>query len=578
MVSGVLPGRSARAGTTSAASSAARSATLLGKALWWPVAAAVATVCAHLTAAFLARARPVGSGEAALVAATALARGVRAAAGGTAVLGDRFAAAQLAAAQTALPLSAPALVTQSRWACLVVTAVAALLLWAVLRGLGLPAPAAAAGVIALGVATATTPVLAAPVAVVALGWLCLGGAVAARGGRLPVVALVPAAVATVVTPLAGAAVLAGTAWALADGTVRVTPRSRTAWTVVAGAAAAALTVAYVLVGQLRTVAADDPGPVVAAIAGVVVLLLGAPAWRVARWARPLLVGGLPALAVLCVPGPPRGVALVLLLPIAAVAVAVLVDAARRDAAARRATAVVTAGVTVAGVVAVAAAAGVPAPPPSTTVATWAATALAPGTAVRADALARAEIDLSETRPDLRLLAPGTAAPGALDVVTDRAGVPCAVADIVALGTSGGAPATVCRTDGAGPAVASERADRARLGTALAGNPALALDPAAAAVLRSGDVDPRVMLVLATVAADHRITVAAFPTDPSDAPGAPRRAALLTTVDGAPAATTPLLPTWLAAQQQPFAPMTVGPAGTDLLLRWTAPPPPGLVPR
>lgn len=575
MVSGVLPGRATRA---TRAASATDGAGLLGRAWWWPVAAAVATVCAHLTAAILARGRPAGAGEAALVAATAAARGVRAAAGATAVLGDRFAAAQLAALQTGLPLSAPALVTQSRWACLVVTAIAAVLIWVALRGLGLPPAAAAGGVIALGVATATTPVLAAPVGVVALAWLCLAGAVAARGGRLPVVALVPAAVAAVVAPPAGAAILAGTAWALADGTVRVTPRSRPLWAAAAGAAAAALTVAYVLVGQLRTIAADDPGPVVAAVAGVVAVGLGAIAWRAARWARPLLVGGLPMLVVLCIPGPPRGVALVLLVPVAAVAVAVLVDAVRREAASRRAPAVVTAGVTVAGVVAVAAAAAAPAPAPPATLAGWAASALAPGTVVRADALARAEIDLSDTGTGLRLLTPAAVAPGALDVVTARSGTTCTGADIVAIGTSGGAPATVCRTDGAGPAVIAERTERARLGDALAGNPALTLDPAAATTLRTGDVDPRVILVLATVAADHRITIAAFPADPADAPGTPRRAALLTTVDGGPAATTPLLPTWLAAQQRPFAPMTIGPAGTGLLLRWTAPPPPGLVPR
>ena len=49
-------------------------------------------------------------------------------------------------------------------------------------------------------------------------------------------------------------------------------------------------------------------------------------------------------------------------------------------------------------------------------------------------------------------------------------------------------------------------------------------------MRDGAVDPRLMLVLAAMSTAHRIAVADFPADPLDAPGLPRRRAVLTVVD------------------------------------------------
>ena len=80
-------------------------------------------------------------------------------------------------------------------------------------------------------------------------------------------------------------------------------------------------------------------------------------------------------------------------------------------------------------------------------------------------------------------------------------------------------------------VAAEQAGRARFGSALARNPSLDLQPAAAAALEAGIVDPRVVLVLADLASPRRLAIADFPVAPFEPPYALRRRVLLTSVDG-----------------------------------------------
>ncbi len=147
---------------------------------------------------------------------------------------------------------------------------------------------------------------------------------------------------------------------------------------------------------------------------------------------------------------------------------------------------------------------------------------------------------------------------------------------IARGT-GGAPGAVCRTDGAAESVAAESARRTRLGSALADNPSLQLSPAAAAALRAGEVDPRLILVLTGMSTAHRVAVDDFPTVELDSPALPRRQALLTLLDGNAPASSELLRNWLTAQQPPFVPSAIRPVGSALLVGYPAPPLSGLLP-
>jgi hypothetical protein len=102
----------------------------------------------------------------------------------------------------------------------------------------------------------------------------------------------------------------------------------------------------------------------------------------------------------------------------------------------------------------------------------------------------------------------------------------------------------------------EQLDRRRaLAEAVLANPTTHASDAAAAVLRSADVDARLLSLIAVLTAREGVDVAAFPR-PDGADG-PTRSVLLTAVGGAPVGTgepaTAALTTWLAAQRPPFAP-------------------------
>jgi hypothetical protein len=209
--------------------------------------------------------------------------------------------------------------------------------------------------------------------------------------------------------------------------------------------------------------------------------------------------------------------------------------------------------------------------------------------LRADPLDRAELLAGGVRPERLLDLDGPTRPDEVVVVTRRpsthpAGAPtapCAAITVLASvprGT-GGAPTTVCPGAPVAPATAAaEQAGRARFGSALARNPALRLQPAAAAALEAGIVDPRVVLVLADLASPRRLAIEDFPVAPYEPPYALRRRVLLTAVDDLPAAGAPqpLVRTWLARQLPPFVPSAVEAAGTALLVVYPAPTPTGLL--
>ncbi len=132
------------------------------------------------------------------------------------------------------------------------------------------------------------------------------------------------------------------------------------------------------------------------------------------------------------------------------------------------------------------------------------------------------------------------------------------------------------------AAATERADAERTaclvaGSMLAGNPRLHLSGDAARALRAGDVDPRLVTVLAGITAEHDLTVAGFPAVPGEeATDVPRRTVRVSAVDGRPAATAPGLRAWLTAQLRPYRPSAVSTDRNDLVVRYDPPTPVGLL--
>jgi hypothetical protein len=289
-----------------------------------------------------------------------------------------------------------------------------------------------------------------------------------------------------------------------------------------------------------------------------------------------------------VPGPSRLTAALLVAPVLAVAVGLLVDQIG-DRLPRPAFGVLgIVALVLAGVVPTATVIGERTSPAApNALLTWLGTQPGPGTPVRADELDRAELLLAGFPAD-RLRGPhDPPSPGELRLVSDRPAdgrsepepIGCPGQSTVATverGT-GGAPGVVCRTDGGAAAVAAEADRRVRLGRALADNPSLRLSPAAAEMMRGGQVDPRLLLVLTALTTAHRISVEDFPAVELDAPVLPRRQALLTVIDDGAPASSELLRTWLVAQQPPFVPTRLDPVGSALLVGFPAPPPGGLLP-
>ncbi len=526
-----------------------RSATAVGFAV-----VLVGTVLATLLAARRTGAAAAGAGEADLAALVGAVRLPDAGVVATA-LPDLLTARQLAALVAVLPV-ADGVLDGARVAALVCGALAALLVWPVLRAFGTGPAVTAAGVALAGTAP---PALAlhglvstgAPAAV----WLGLAAALAV-GGR-PAAGLAAALVATATAPIAGAAVLALLVHLVLDGTVRVPDRAR----VPAGVAAA------VLVGVLAGVATGPWAgrgavlpPVAAAVGALVAAVVLLVAARRLSWLRPVLTPTAVLTAAALLPTPTGAAAALLALPAVAVVAALLIADLRRAGAVGVATVVATAAALAAAAVVVPTG---PAGPGS--VVGWIAAELPAATPVRADPLDRIEL-LAAGLPPQRLVG---AQDGAVDLVTARGGGdpgPCAVALAAGPGSGGGRSA-VCPSRPPDPA---EESDRERLGGELAGNPALVLAPEASDLLRRGAVDRRVAVVLVALTRAREVRVDAFPETPLDAPGAPRRRLLVGGLDGAEGEESRrLLESFLRGQQPPFAPARTEAVPGGLLVTWAA---------
>lgn len=130
------------------------------------------------------------------------------------------------------------------------------------------------------------------------------------------------------------------------------------------------------------------------------------------------------------------------------------------------------------------------------------------------------------------------------------------------------------------ALAADRRSRISAGTQLLRNPGIAVSAAARAALSEGDVDPRLLMMLAALAVEQPVRVSAF-GDPSPGAGqaVPLRSAQLAALRSGAQAKSSLrsMLSFFAAQQQPFLPLRAGLLGTSALtVEYAAPSPLGLL--
>jgi hypothetical protein len=119
--------------------------------------------------------------------------------------------------------------------------------------------------------------------------------------------------------------------------------------------------------------------------------------------------------------------------------------------------------------------------------------------------------------------------------------------------------------GAGTAILAQE----RLGGLLAASPRLHAGPDVVSALRSGRVDPRVLVVLAGLTVEHTVEVAALPVVGDEDPRtALRHQFVVSRLDGRPtdsAEVVAALTALLQGQSEPFSPVAVtsGPSGVTV---------------
>ena len=491
---------------------------------------------------------------------------------------------------------------------LVALLVSALLVWRTTRRLGAGDAAAALAVLAFGAVPWLAPAhTAGGPAALAACWLLLAAWLLAPGRPSPaagVVAAVATVLAVLLTPDALVLLIAGLAAAAGTGRLRAVP-SGWQWPAAAGLAAAAVG-ARVVLGRWDPHDAD-PGRWAATTPGLVavgVVVLGVGLLTALRSPRLRPVGiALAATTVLAVL-PPSGrlPALLLCLPAAAVLLGVLVDAllsrqsspvtaTRRQDRGRPAwglAAVVAAALAVALVGGVVTLRTVPRSDFGAATAArlgeWARTQLPDGARLSVPAHLRAELVHAGTDP-ARLgssAAPREAATTAeetvLRVVSGEA--PAGSAPVVRMDAADGlAPLTVVDPTPVAP-TPEERERRRVLGQALAANPTTVASDEVRTQLAGGELDPRLMSLLAGIGAASGIGLQSLPLVPGEEGRTLVRQAVVTSVggvglEGNPVQTDRVL-TLLRAQRPPYTPDVVRPVDGGLLVGYRYVPGPDAV--
>jgi hypothetical protein len=313
--------------------------------------------------------------------------------------------------------------------------------------------------------------------------------------------------------------------------------------------------------------------------------------------RPFAVSGLLLAATLAIPGVPDTAVLALLLPVTPLLLAGVVQAVTRQRTpahrweAKRGTGVALGAAVLVAIVAAGWVYGYPALHPSTDRGGPMADARewlrgnASGSRVLVDDAAWAELAQAGW-PTGMLVAPAACAAAcppaewavfaddatdlrrrypALEAAFDNAGA-------TAVFGTGERRVTVSRLGllPADPGAPSESSARAHAGEALQASARITFAPDAAAQLRAGRVDPRLIATIAALAALEPVRVAAFPEVPGEDPaGQPRRRVLLTgSEDGAAA--------FYTGQRDLFRPSSVTRTGGGVLVTYPLFAPPGLL--
>jgi hypothetical protein len=480
------------------------------------------------------------------------------------------------------------LVGAERELLLVVLLVSAVLLWRTARRLDVPDGACAVAVLALGALPVLTSLHAtATPAAFAVGWLVLAGWVASWAST----SRRPPAVLTALTALAAllAVLLAPDALLLlaAGGTAAVvlTARSRRRQVGAALAGAVLLGVLRGLVQRWDPQVADagrwggTPTGLVVVTAVLVVVGLAA-VWQLPRFRA----GGvaLTATALLAV-APPSGrlPALLLCLPLGALLLGALAAAGAEAVSSpvlrsrpRGLLAVgVVAGVLLVGAGTAAAAdlAGTPrddfGAAATRDLVGWTAAQL-PDDAVLSTS-PRLAAELVHAGADPARVRTG-------DVpVTASTGPEVPVLQVRSGSSAGGGPVVARFGDlavvdpRAVPPTAAQLTARRDLATALLANPTVEVPAAAAERMSAGQVDPRLLTLLASIGAQYGFGLVDLPAVPGEPADADARQVVLGSVGGRPLgddpAATARLRTWLAAQQEPFLPDRVAELDAGVLI-------------
>lgn len=469
---------------------------------------------------------------------------------------------QLAAVQTALgPAGGASLLQTARGVCLLAGLLTALLLWPVVRRLGLGDNAAAAAVIVAGASPLALLLHSAVDAGVLAGfWLVVAAVIGVRSRPTPVIVAgtaVAVAAAVLTAPLAAAGVLALVAHAFAGGLLapHERPVRRAATAIVA--AATGVLVAVLAVG--RTSAIVPGGTALGTSSVVAVVAIGAVVAALAWWRTPMVrpAATMAAVWLACAvwPGPARLTALVLALPVLALLVGALVTEAAADRGPRFSFAAGGA-VVIALAAALTAVAGPFAPSTPTSyrpLAQWLETELDPAAGLWATPLDRAELVAAGVPAERFVAAPESGAAGAVRLVRSGTGCGPDRAPVLVLASAGSELSVCPPPSGRAAAVADLPAN----GPLLVANPSLTLDEPARRALLDGRVDGRLVTVLAGAAATHRLEVADFRAVPGEPADAPRRTAVITAATPLRAAASgsgdTSLQRYLAAQRPPFRP-------------------------
>ncbi|GAA1880867.1 hypothetical protein GCM10009836_72720 [Pseudonocardia ailaonensis] len=499
------------------------------------VVAAVPLGILGLIAAQAADQRPPTTDEG-LAAAAAAAVRTPFPGGAAADLPDRLAALQSAALQLVVG-SGPDPLAGARIVTVLAVVATALLVWPIVRRLGAP-PAAAC----LTVLLAGAPLLLSPLATtagpgaLAAFWLVLAVVLVGFGPGGRIAAAMAALVAVVTAPPVLVVILAFAAHATARGQVGAEIKPVVARIGAGLLAAGALTTAVLTVRP-----GPSPAPVVAVLLAAAVLVIASVVWFGLRGLRPVATGAAAAAAAALVPGSSSVTLLAIAVPTAAVLAGSLAQVVVTRPARLRA-------MGLAALVGIAAATGpvvgaAVAPPGGDRLAAWVSAELAPGTTVAAPPLAAARLVAAGMDP-LRLNGSAVTVdgPGRL---------------LAAFGAGPGTPASEIRTADPGQPAAPT----------LTGNDRLRFGPAAE---RGAPLDPRLVATLVALAADHPITVYAFPPADGEPADAPRRTAVISAVDGSPVSGTDrgeVARRWLAGQLPPYRPDDIGSTPDGLTIHY-----------